>query len=379
MSTTDVFPSKVHWFAKRLEEDIRTRSFRVGEPYLTTTQVGRQLGISKAMAHRTMKLLSDRQILTSHVGRGTFIGPEAGSLSSTQVKCIHILLTHDYFQSLEQITHGWLAGLSETLVGCSVQFNFIPKYNAEAQVSCLLEQGKATGTLSAVILVGCSQAVQERVSSYGVPTLVFGTDYSSTRQLPSVDADQYEIGRLATRYLVERGHRRIALVMRELWLPGDRRMLEGVGCALDEAHLGHKTLKLRNMSVDPAVLDADLRRLLTTEDRPTGCVCRTPFFAKAVLQAAKSAGLVVPADLDVVTDSSYQEIAASLPLASVCLKISVQEQMKHAGRMLLQLLNGQQPDPCHVIQPVELFEPNEGGDQTPKSGNASAVVAGESQ
>ena len=52
-------------------------ALRAGEPYLTTTQAGRQLGISKSMAYRAMKILTDRQVLVSHPGRGTFVGPKA--------------------------------------------------------------------------------------------------------------------------------------------------------------------------------------------------------------------------------------------------------------------------------------------------------------
>ena len=83
-------------------------------------------------------------------------------------------------------------------------------------------------------------------------------------------------------------------MMREMWFPGDQRMFEGVGRALDEAGLGHDSLLLRNLSVDADVLAADLQRLLTAADRPTGCVCRMPLFAETVVRVAKSSGLAAP-------------------------------------------------------------------------------------
>jgi DNA-binding LacI/PurR family transcriptional regulator len=367
MSTSDPGPSKAHWLAKRLEEDIRSRGLRAGEPYLTTAQASRQLGISKAMAYRAMKILAAGHVLVCHPGRGTFVGPQAGGAPSRELKCVHILLTHDLFQSSEPSTHAWLAGLLAALPGYSIQFDFVLLRDPEPHVSRLLEQGLAEGTLSAVVLLGCPRAVQEQVLRRGVPALVLGTDYSSTRQLPSVDADQLETGRLAAEYLLARGRRRIALLMREMWLPGDRLLFEGVGRALDEAGLGHEALMLRNLSVETAVLDADLRRLLTAEDRPAGCVCRMPLFAQAVVRAAESAGLRVPEDLEVISDGLDRQTADRLGLPSVCMKVSVEEQVVIGGRMLAQLFEGCQPNPLHVVLPVELMETDRRQDRPPKS------------
>ena len=57
MSSDDTSPSKIRWLARKIEDDIRTRGLRAGEPYLTTAQAGRQMGISKSMAYRAMKIL----------------------------------------------------------------------------------------------------------------------------------------------------------------------------------------------------------------------------------------------------------------------------------------------------------------------------------
>jgi DNA-binding LacI/PurR family transcriptional regulator len=368
MNTVDTGPSKAHWLAKRMEEDIRARGLRAGEPFLTTTQAGRQLGISKSMAYRAMKILTDTQVLVSHPGRGTFVGPKVGGASFQQTRCCHILLTHDLFQSSGHSTHGWLSGLAATLTEHSVQFDFIPQRDSETHVKQLLDQGLAMGTLSAVVLVGCPREVQEQVLMRGVPALVLGSDYSSTRQLPSVDADQFETGRLAAEHLLKRGHRRIALLMRETWFPGDRRMFEGVGRALDEAKLGHDALMLRNLSVDAAMLSADLQRMLTQENPPTGCVCRTPLFAQAAIQTAHAANVIVPDDLELIVAGLDRQNVVSVGLPSVSMKVNVEEQVAIGGRMLQKIFRGEQLDPLHVILPVELVEPTPREEHASKSG-----------
>jgi DNA-binding LacI/PurR family transcriptional regulator len=358
MSSDDVAPSKIRWLAKKIEEDIRTRGLAAGEPYLTTAQAGRQMAISKSMAYRAMKLLVERQILVSHLGRGTFVGPKAAGDGIETAKCIHVLLTRDLFESSSQSTHGWLAGLAATFPDYGIQFDFISLRDAEAEVNRLLDRTAALGTLSAVALVGCPREIQELILLRGVPALVLGSDYSSTRQLASVDADQFENGRLATQYLLKHGCRRIALLMRETWFPGDRRMFEGVGRALDDAKLGHEALMLRNLSVDPAMLAVDVQRLLAQERRPDGCLCRTTLFAQVAMREAVVAGLVVPDDLELIIAGLDRQSVASLGLPSVSMKVDVAEQVAIGGRMLRQVMDGQQPDPLHAILPVELLEPN---------------------
>jgi DNA-binding LacI/PurR family transcriptional regulator len=94
-----------------------------------------------------------------------------------------------------------------------------------------------------------------------------------------------------------------------------------------------------------------------------------PFFAEAVLRAAETVGLAVPDDLEVITDSVDHHTAARLELASVCMKVSVEEQAAIGGRMLAELFEGRQPDPLHVVLPVELVEPKSRKDHRVKPGN----------
>jgi DNA-binding LacI/PurR family transcriptional regulator len=375
MNSDDNGPSKAHWLAKRMEEDIRARGLRAGEPFLTTTQAGRQLGISKSMAYRAMKILTDREVLVSHPGRGTFVGCKAGGARLGLTKCCHVFLTQDLFRSSGQATHGWLAGLSAALPGCSIQFDFILPRDAEGQAERLLEQGLTSGTLACVVLVGCPREVQERVMLRGVPALVLGSDYSSTRQLPSVDADQLQAGRLAAQYLLRRGRRRIALLMRETWFPGDRRMFEGIGQAMDEAKLGHDALVLRNLSVDPAALAADLPRLLAQEHFPHACICRSPLFAQAAVKAAQSLGLNVPRDVELIIAGLDRQTAATLGVPSVSMTVDTEELAAMGGRMLLQMIEGERPDPLHVVLPVELVTRDSNEKRPPATGRRKRGAA----
>jgi DNA-binding LacI/PurR family transcriptional regulator len=353
-------PTNADWLAKRMEEDIRTRGLRVGEPYLTTAQAGRQLGISKAMAYRAMRVLAKRHVLVSYPGRGTFVGPEArAGETSLHFKSIRVLLTHDMFAANPQTANSVLTGLTNGLPGFGIQFDFVPARDVELHVTRLLDQAIAEGSVAAVVSWSCPRSVQEQIMRRGVPALVIGTDYSSTRQLPSIDADQFEIGRRAGDYLLARGCQRIAVLMREMWLPGDRLLFEGVGRALDEAGLGHEALMLRNFSVEPAVLDTEMHRLLTLRDRPAGCVCSVPFFIPPLLSAAQSLGLSIPNDMPVIASSLERSAVARLGIPSVSMRVGLDELVAMGGKMLADLIKGRRPDPLHLVLPIQLIEPPE--------------------
>jgi DNA-binding LacI/PurR family transcriptional regulator len=338
-----------------MQEDIRAKGMRAGEPYLTTAQAGRQLGITKSMAYRAMKILIDRQVLVTHLGRGMFVGPSAAGETYEAVKCCHVFMTRDMFKSSGQATHDWVAGLTAALADHNVQFNFIAAPHAELRVRRILEQGLSSGSLSCAALIGCPLEVQEEVLRSRVPALVFGSDYSTTSDLPSLDADQFEAGRLAANYLLGRGRKRIALLMREIWFPGDRRMFEGVGRALDDERLGHDALMLRNVAVEPTVLAVELRRLLTQDHPPTGCLCRSPLFAEVALEVALSLGLEVPGDLNIVDVGLYRRAVSHLRLPFVSTKVDIERMAFEGGQMLARMLAGQPPDPLHVVMPVELI------------------------
>jgi len=57
------------------------------------------------------------------------------------------------------------------------------------------------------------------------------------------------------------------------------------------------------------------------------------------------------------------------------MKVSVEEQVAIGGRMLAELFEGRQPDPLHVVLPVELVEPKAQKGRRLKPGNCKRGAA----
>jgi LacI family transcriptional regulator len=141
----------------------------------------------------------------------------------------------------------------------------------------------------------------------------------------------------ATRYLIERGHRRIGM-MGGAEGPGQRRGA-GYRRALDEAGLAS----------DPGLTaiggwtrrggQEAMRVLLTLPDRPTAVFCANDLMAIGALDVARDSGLSIPDDLALV---GYDDIEAatlvSPPLTTVV--NPAYEAGQAAGRLLLDRMTG---------------------------------------
>ena len=120
-----------------------------------------------------------------------------------------------------------------------------------------------------------------------LPAVSYGTVYPNITEIPSVDQDQFESGRLQTQYLLDRGHRHIVLLMHDNWRPGDNLLVAGVNQALVDAGLSYGVLATRSVSDDVALIRTEIDRLLRLDNRPTGLICRSQVFAETAREMAQ--------------------------------------------------------------------------------------------
>ena len=172
--------------------------------------------------------------------------------------------------------------------------------------------------------------------------------------LDSVTVDNRWGGAVATRHLLDRGHRRIALLMPvEASGPATQRRA-GYRDALEQAGLG----------VDPAlVVAADwdhehygytrfagyraMQALLERPgDRPTAVFAAADVMAFGALRAAREAGLDVPGDLEVV---GFDDIEPSAYAGLTTIRQPMAEMGRLATEMLLRRLDAPGAPAQHVV------------------------------
>jgi len=153
--------------------------------------------------------------------------------------------------------------------------------------------------------------------------------------VPSVVTDDVEGGRLATRHLIDLGHRHIAFIGDEPDNPlgftsstarerGYHETMAAAGLVVgpgDVRHGPHVRNVARGMAED----------LLVGDDRPTAVFAASDTQALGVLEAARAAGLDVPGDLSVV---GFDDIEVS----SYAGLTTVRQPLFESGRIATELL-----------------------------------------
>lgn len=187
--------------------------------------------------------------------------------------------------------------------------------------------------------------------SAGMPQVVVD------REIDDLTVDLVEVnhelgGYLATRHLLELGHRRIACIAGPQALSPARQRVQGYHRALTEAGLRVDDKLLRSTDFTSAGGHAAMASLLKMRQRPSAVFASNDLMAIGAVCAAAEAGLRIPEDLSVV---GFDDIALAAysnpPLTTIA-------QPKHqtgtlAARLLLERI-AQRDKPLHreILQPT---------------------------
>ncbi|SEG95749.1 DNA-binding transcriptional regulator, LacI/PurR family [Nonomuraea solani] len=151
-----------------------------------------------------------------------------------------------------------------------------------------------------VTVAQLSQEQRDQLRARGIPFVVFDPTAELPDDVPFVGATNWSGGRSATRHLLGLGHRRIAMIGGPDHVLCCRARLDGYRSAIEAAGLAvDLDLVVRTDLTTEAGRTAALD-LLGRPERPTAIFTCNDLQALGVYQAARTAGLRIPADLSVV-------------------------------------------------------------------------------
>ena len=172
---------------------------------------------------------------------------------------------------------------------------------------------------------------------------------------PSVAVDDVAGGEIATRHLVELGHRRIALIgdpPPEFRFDWSRDRTRGYERALAAAGVETREEYVREGTRLPHVARAVATELLSLPEPPTAVFAASDTQALGVLDAARALRINVPGKLSVVGFDDI-EVAAYVGLTTV--RQPLRESGRRGAELLLQALAGQPVQPLRELLPLELI------------------------
>jgi LacI family transcriptional regulator len=188
-----------------------------------------------------------------------------------------------------------------------------------------------------------------------VPTVLVNC-FTEDNTFPTVLADEVLGGYLATRALIEAGHRRIGFVngMREgrgQWASSQRR--KGYETALSEAGIVVDEELIRYGNWQPDGGFAMARALLSLDVPPTALFCGNDRMAMGAYEAVREAGLRIPDDISIVGYDN-QPLSAYLypPLTTVTLPH--EEMGQRACDLLRRLIAGPGGEQPNELVPTTL-------------------------
>ena len=340
MAVVDPPNRRILELVARVEDDIRSRGLKPGDRYLTTLEVASLLGVSTRFANDAMRLLATRQVLTRKPKAGTLIGPSAPldeDAESRPFDVIHLLIRQDYYFSERRRMEALITGISKAMPGCSIQLNFVPAFNEQAYVERLLD-APATPRNAYLIAVKSPQ-LQKRFERHRSPVVLLGTPFEGISDIAWVDKDQASIGRLLMRRLIDLGHQRIGVVLRDRRGYGDDLMMDAITHELLDAGLGQGALIARSVPTEPALIALAITNLLSAQARPTALMCRNRLIAATAAQVCAQMKLQVGRDLVIALCDAAAD-ADDVP-PSPCIRPIAEMDAISEGTLLAQMLTEQ--------------------------------------
>ena len=169
-----------------------------------------------------------------------------------------------------------------------------------------------------ILSLPIDDADANRLVDHGLPTVLVEYPHPS---LSSVEIDDVMGGRMAARYLVEKGHRRIAFLgdtdLPEYSIHPVSLRLVGFRQGLQEAGLGLPDALIRLAPYSQEQTRQAAKELLGLTEPPTAIFAATDFQALGVLKAAHQLNVKVPEELAVIGFDDI-DMAEYADLTTIC-------------------------------------------------------------
>ncbi|ROO62359.1 LacI family transcriptional regulator [Micromonospora sp. Llam0] len=203
------------------------------------------------------------------------------------------------------------------------------------------------------VLCHLTERQQELLARQLIPFVVIDTDSATSASVPTVGSNNWNGGLIATRHLLQLGHRRIAIISGPRDVLCAQARTAGFRSAHDEAGLSVTADLVRHGDFYVDAGFAHGMALLDRPDRPTAIFAGSDMQALGVLRAARQLGLDVPHDLSVIGYDNVPVAAWTVP-ALTTVNQPLRDMAGTAAQMLLDLARGAELSTSRIDLVTEL-------------------------
>ncbi len=323
--------------------------FAPGQQFHTINEICERFDVSSTTAVKCLDRLVQDGLLVRKQGAGTFVRQiplerlSGFNLSPMEIpRCLDYVMPEDIaYRAGPEYLGELLAAVQRSRNDdeLSLRINLLPsRLHQREQVEQWLAQ-RVLGGAQAFVFRWMPRVAQEIAVVKGWPTCMHGHPDAGI-DLPFVDLDQQQMGQCIAKYLIERNCRRVGVLMRAEWRPGDNLMTNSL-----LERLGSRLLAIETSPPDDANVDAAVHRLLSRKPSIDALVVRNhpgQWLVRNVheLRVGKE-------QMPVISDWVWHP--AVITVTPDCSAI-----VRAISSVLAQLMTAQRPDPYRIELEVRL-------------------------
>ena len=205
----------------------------------------------------------------------------------------------------------------------------------EQKIFRLMEQWQVGGIIYATSIH--REIIVEKYF-FSVP-LVLVDCYSKKGEISSVVPNEIQGGYIATKALLEKGHKRIGFINGPEGLPASRGRLEGYRKAIDECDIQFDPSLIRTGDWWQESGYDNTLALLTLRDAPTAIFCGNDWMAMGAYDALKKIGKIIPDQVAIIGFDNRKVISAHMHPALTTVELPYYQMGQKAIELLLSKQN----------------------------------------
>lgn len=341
--------SKYQLVYKEMKEDIVSGRMAQGEKMPSELKLMERYGFSRQTVRKALEELERDGYVHKVQGSGSFVkNPYGGEKNSKTILFIALFAQHYFFS---QYIGGVERVLKENGYGLSIS---ISDNRAEDEAQCLqdaIEKGYA-GILLLPAQSACIYSnlyIYKKIQRLRIPCITIGGRLAYAG-FPCVVMDDYEGGKMAAKYLISKGHCRIACIMNHKDYSGCMRYA-GYQAALEEAGIKeepgwaqwYEYETLQELLNDERLMEDCLSKV-------TAVFCFNDEMALGIIETLGKHGIRVPEEVSIIgCDDSYMCMFGQKKLTSV--RQEPLELGARAANNLLQLIRNPNADADAFFEP----------------------------
>jgi len=211
-----------------------------------------------------------------------------------------------------------------------------------------------TERAAGIIIIPATSSVDSLnlLQRYHIPTVSLDRSAQNV-DVPSVVANNFRGGYLATQHLISLGHTRIGCISRPVALSHAEERVKGYLAALKDAGIVHDPSWLARGGYRMENGKKAMSSLLDLDEPPTAVFCYNDMMAIGALRCCHERGLKVPKDLSIVGFDDITEASYTCP-ALTTIHQDKFEMGRRGMKLLLNLIEDEHDGYLSEIQPLDV-------------------------